>query len=255
MNTIRKRAIFLDFDGVLFDTVKEAYCVSIIAQGRAAHISEVDLGSPHFREFCRYRYLIGPAWNYFYLLGSIDEMQGDSKLDPERAFRQAVKNSIPDEYRPFEEEFFRSRRRLRETELECWLSLSAPYGIVDDLRPLLKEQSEKFFMVTTRDRESVLHLLRQYRVDFPEANVLAGEEYAVHNSKRDIIQRLIRDHRIEESVFIDDLEEHLMACKTIENLLPVQARWGYVTPEIKEDNSASVFQGIEKFVQGENVWA
>ena len=41
------RAIFLDFDGVLFDTVREAYAVSMIALGRSARI--VDDGRPEAR--------------------------------------------------------------------------------------------------------------------------------------------------------------------------------------------------------------
>ena len=51
MNKMLKRAVFLDFDGVLFDTVKEAYCVSMVALDKAADISGVNLDSPHFQVF------------------------------------------------------------------------------------------------------------------------------------------------------------------------------------------------------------
>ena len=69
----KKKLVLFDLDGVLFDTVKEAYCVSMIALGKASGISGVNLDSPHFREFHRFRFLVGPAWNYYYLVSLINE--------------------------------------------------------------------------------------------------------------------------------------------------------------------------------------
>ena len=55
-------------------------------------------------------------------------------------------------------------------------------------------------------------------------------------------------------MFIDDLEEHLLACEAIENVSTLLATWGYVTPDKKEDNSAFFLKELGKFVHGKNVW-
>ena len=255
MNATLCRAIFLDFDGVLFDTVREAYAVSMIALGRSARIVDVNFDSAHFEKFSRYRYLIGPAWNYYYLIRAIDEETLASGNEVESEFRKSLGQWKEGEHRSFEENFFQTRNRLRESDRNGWLSLIVPYGMVDDVRTLLQNHPEKFFMVTTRDRESVIHLLRLHRLEIPEDNIFAKEEYAVCNSKMEIIRSLISDRQIEKSMFIDDLEDHLAACKVVENLLPLQAMWGYVAPDKKEDNSVNILKEIEKFIHGKNVWA
>ena len=254
MNATIKRAIFLDFDGVLFDTVKEAYCVCMIALGKASDISNVNLKGAHFQEFFKFRFLVGPAWNYYYLMPLIDEKIKHPPLNLIEAFRVAIQNSDPEIRTAFEKCFFGTRNSLRETGLDSWLSLITPYAFVNDLRDLLKDHPENFFVITTRDRSSVLHILQVHHLGFFEDSVFGGEEYGRSNSKKGVIQRLIGDHQIEEAIFIDDLEDHIADCGTIENLSSIHARWGYVSPDKKEDNSARVMQGIQNFFLEKNVW-
>ncbi len=254
MNEIIKRAVFLDFDGVLFDTVKEAYCVSMIALGEASGISGVNLDSPHFQEFRRFRFLVGPAWNYYYLLSLIDEKLDHPSLDVESAFRNAIRNPDPDKHSPFENFFFSTRNICRETDFDNWLSLVMPYAFVNSLRNMMKDHLEKFFLITTRDRGSALQILRAHHLGLLEDSIFGKEDWGISSSKRDVIRSLVENHQIDESIFIDDFEGHLLACDSIENLKSIQARWGYVAPEKKEDNSPRIIQCIENLIQGKNVW-
>jgi phosphoglycolate phosphatase-like HAD superfamily hydrolase len=254
MNKIIKRAVFLDFDGVLFDTVKEAYCISMTTLGETSDISDVNLESHHFHEFHRFRFLVGPAWNYYYLVLLINEKLARPSLDVEKAFHDATRSPALDKHNDFEKKFFSTRKKFRETDLNNWLSLITPYAIVNDLRALIKDHPEKFFLITTRDRSSALQILQAHQLGFLGGSVFGEEEYGIANSKRDIIQRLIEDHQIKESIFIDDLEDHLLACDAVENLVSIQARWGYVAPEKKGDNSTRIIQGIKNLIQEKNVW-
>ena len=254
MNEIIKRAVFLDFDGVLFDTVKEAYCVSMIALGRASCISEVDLDSPHFLEFHRNRFLVGPAWNYYYLVPLINEKIDHPSLGVESAFRNAIQNPDSDKHSLFENFFFSARNNCRETDFDNWLSLVMPYAVVNSLRNMMKDHPEKFFLITTRDRGSALQILRAHHLGLLEDSIFGKEDWGISSSKKDIIRRLVGDHRIDEAIFIDDFEGHLLDCDSIESLRSIQARWGYVAPEKKEDNSPHIIQCIENLIQGENVW-
>ena len=65
--------IFLDFDGVLFNTVKEAYATAVISTSMYKTIDEIDFNSKHYTDFLGYRYLVGPAWNYKYILEFLEQ--------------------------------------------------------------------------------------------------------------------------------------------------------------------------------------
>jgi hypothetical protein len=130
-----------------------------------------------------------------------------------------------------------------------------PYNIVEDLRKIISAFQDQFFLVTTRDQESVKDLLDLHNLNISEPNIFAKTEYALHNRKAHIIQSLIDKHQIEESLFIDDLEEHLVACRPIESLSTIQAKWGYVVPGKKEDNSVFLLKELESFIHGKNVRA
>jgi phosphoglycolate phosphatase-like HAD superfamily hydrolase len=255
MNKMLKRAIFLDFDGVLFDSLREAYCVALIALGKASCISDVNLDSSHFQEFNKFRYLIGPAWNYLCFMPLIDEKVSNPCMNFIKIFQGVAKDCDPDKKLVFEKEFFKTRDFLRETETKSWLSLITPYPFAENLRDLMRGQSENYFLITTRDRKSVHHVLRVHSMNFLNENVFGSDDLSRHNSKRDIIQSLIQEYHIEKSIFIDDFEDHLTACSTINNLFLTQARWGYVSEGNKLDNSSNVFNDIQNLIQEENVRA
>ena len=255
MGKISNRAIFLDFDGVLFDTVCEAYVVSLVALGLSARISDVNFNTDRFRKFCWCRHLIGPAWNYYYLMQVIDSKVLRSNRETEIVCQELLKEQKSNEHSSFEKNFFRARNSLRDTDHSGWLSLIRPYKIVGKIRKYLESNGENFFLVTTRDSDSVKDLLMFHHLEFLECNIFSKNEFAIHNSKSKIIQGLICNKHIEKSIFIDDLESHLVACKGMKNMLLLLARWGYVVPEKKGDNRLDILQEIEKLIQEENVRA
>lgn len=255
MPTTISRAVFIDFDGVLFDTVREVYAVSMIALNRISRVTDINLDSEHFKKFNQLRYLVGPAWNYYYVMQAIENKSLNLTEDFESEFKNLLDQQAKGEHCSFEKIFFQVRQQLREKEHDQWLSMVCPYNIVRGLHPILKEFKEQFFLVTTRDRESVKDLLSLNDIDILDSNIFAKKEYELHNSKKQIIQNLVKKHHIEEALFIDDLEEHLESCENIECLSTIQAKWGYVVPSKKEDNSAVLLKKLERFIHGENVRA
>jgi phosphoglycolate phosphatase-like HAD superfamily hydrolase len=253
MNTTINRAVFLDFDGVLFDTVREVYAVSMITLDRSNRISDIDFGSKHFEKFNQLRYLVGPAWNYYYVMKAVEE--GPSTDDFEIDYKSLLDQQTQGEHCSFEKFFFQTRQQLREKEHDHWLSMIFPYNIVEDLRIIIRKFKEHFFLVTTRDRESVKDLMDLHNMDILDSNIFAKTEYESYRSKKHIIKSLINKYQIDEALFIDDLEEHLESCGTIEGLSTIQAKWGYVVPAKKEDNSADLLKELERFIHGENVRA
>ena len=249
------RAIFLDFDGVLFNTVRETYTVTMIALGRCIRIEDIDFNSKHFERFNKFRYLVGPAWNYYYLFKYIDKDTKNYAINLTEGYKKSLDQSRSEEHQFFEKKFFQTRKQLRKIDYDNWLSLISPYSFVESVRELINEFRDQFFIITTRDQGSVLDLLRLCNLNIVSSNVFAKKEYASLSSKVNIIQYLINKYRIEESIFVDDMEEHLIASEAIEGLSTMQAKWGYVIPEKKEDNSVSLLKELEVFINGKNVWA
>ncbi len=50
MNAAIRRAVFFDFDGVLFDTAREAYAVAMVALGNSVRIADIDFSSRYFEK-------------------------------------------------------------------------------------------------------------------------------------------------------------------------------------------------------------
>ena len=138
MNTTTNRAVFLDFDGVLFDTVREAYAVTMIALGRSIRVVDIDFDSEHFERFNHFRYLVGPAWNYYDLTQSIENETGRSTIDLELEYKKSLEQQAQGEHRSFEENFFQARTRLREADYNGWLSLIFSYNVIEGIRRLMK---------------------------------------------------------------------------------------------------------------------
>jgi hypothetical protein len=128
------------------------------------------------------------------------------------------------DYTSFEERFFQARKQLRELDSVYWMSLIFPYGFVKNIRVLIDEFRNKFFIVTTRDRGSVLDLLRFYDLNILDSNIFTRKKYEIRSSKANLIHNLINKLQIDESIFVDDLEGHLGACESIEKLSTTQAK-------------------------------
>ena len=113
------KAVFLDLDGVLFDTVKEAYCISTLTAKKAESIRDISFKSEHFRIFKTYRFLITCAGDYSYLLSAIEKKMKNKKIDVEKEF--AVQSKLKsEENKRFEKLFFEVRREIKNNyHLSC----------------------------------------------------------------------------------------------------------------------------------------
>jgi phosphoglycolate phosphatase-like HAD superfamily hydrolase len=247
-------AIFLDFDGVLFDTVKETYCVSMITCERANTISEIDFETQHYHYFHKFRYLIGPAWNYYFLIGAIDEKLKEPELEINQTLQIELENPKGNQHLLFEKRFFSSRRHLKKRDYACWESLIHPYPIVADLRKLMENHRASIYFITTRDRESVKHLLNTYDLEFVNGHIFSKEDLG-KNSKKDLIQYLIKKNKITSSIFVDDLKSNLAACKSIQNMTLLHACWGYVAPEDRKDNKEQILRELKNIFKESGIEA
>jgi CMP-N-acetylneuraminic acid synthetase/phosphoglycolate phosphatase-like HAD superfamily hydrolase len=233
--------IFLDFDGVIVDSAKEAYAMAMLTTGRIRTLSELDLSSEHASRFLKQRCHIGPAWNYYYLLKSIDE-------DKDLVFLDLLPNEAGKDAKKFQEQFFATRQVIRNHFWDDWLGLNEIYKGSNVFIDLINENSN-IVIVTTKDSPTVKVLLEKYGVE-REITIYDAKAYEDFGCKSLFIDDYIKRNYIKTSLFIDDSISHLNKCNWVENLNTIQAKWGYVLSDDYRDNKEEVVDSILKVLKG-----
>ena len=214
-----EKIIFLDFDGVLVDSVKEAYAVAY----RAFYKKEPYFTSNKYKTFKKYRYLIGPAWNYYYLLKAIDSK------NVEQEYRSLISTAKKIEHEAFELEYFQIREMLKKDDINLFMSYQKPYEFADKIGKIVKSLRITPIIVTTKDENTVRLLLEAYTLQELSETIFGKKDYDKFSSKAAIIKnRLLELSGDYKALFVDDLPQYLKECEGIQSLDLIQARWGYV---------------------------
>lgn len=245
------KAVFLDFDGVLFDTVKEAYAVCLFATNKIREDKDVDFDSEDFKIFKKYRYLIGPAWNYFYLLKIIEEIRDMDTFNFEQKYSIHISMANECDYKPFERKFFANREHLKRNHEDFWFSLNTPYDFLFGLSDLINRHPHNFFIVTTKDTDTILKLLRTNELYFKPVNIYDGFDFERSKTKGNIIKNIMQKHSIKSAIFVDDNISHISDCKSLSGLKLFHARWGYTLPTDNASQEGQVLFNIRELLKGD----
>ncbi len=236
--------IFLDFDGVLFDTVREAYSVTVLTTCKYNSIDEIDFETEHYQNFKKLRYLISPAWNYKYLLEEL-EINQDINLIKSN-FLNDISNASKKDYEEFENNFFNTRNYLRKNHYEKWFRLNVPFPFLSEVEFLFYEYKHLLYIVTTKDKTTVLKLLSLEGIEFDDARVFDKEDYEKFGSKKSIIKSFMSQET--QNIFIDDSDKHIQDCSQIKGLKCFQPDWGYVGLKSQTHNHKEILKEINNLV-------
>lgn len=231
--------IFLDFDGVILDTATEAYAVAMLVWNESLTIDKINFNDDFALRFKSLRHLVGPAWNYYYVLQAIVN-------DRDGYFLEILPKEISEEAKKFEIEYFATRKILRTHMREGWLKLNKPYASTQKFIDIINLY-ENVGIITTKDEQTVRDLLELNGVN-RKLNIFDKAAYEKHGSKGRFIDQYARDKKIARMLFVDDSTEHLKSCQLIPHLQCLHARWGYVEARLKADNQYEVVAEIQKFI-------
>ncbi|MYM62864.1 HAD family hydrolase [Pseudomaricurvus sp. HS19] len=237
----RDRVVFLDFDGVIFDSVVEAYAIALLTTQRIKRLDELDLSSEHSRRFMAQRYLIGPAWNYHYLLKSIDDGNDE-------CFTDYLPSEPGASAKDFQAAFFATRQVIRNNFWQEWLALNRMYDGAEKFVEYINN-SQNIVIVTTKDKTTVNALLQNHGLA-RDLEIFDAKTFEEYGGKANFMDDYIKRNHIREALFVDDSEQHLEKCSWVERLKVMQAKWGYVSHETREDNMLEVFNSIEGVLYG-----
>jgi hypothetical protein len=228
--------IFLDFDGVLFDTAREAYIVSRLAKNKDIYnIDEIE-----YSRFLDARSCVVSAWNYEPIMNGLE--LGLEGLELIAFINDKIFKGKSIEAAIFESEFFKKREEFQTKNRGDWLALSRPFPFWSLVLPIIKENLDKFVILSTRDKGSIDEILAYYKA--PVIRVLSRLDYDyAGKSKANLIRSLSSDGK---SLWIDDSAQHLSEVEFCEDIKTIWARWGYVLAKDRFDNANEVIFAINQ---------
>lgn len=221
------QATFLDFDGVIIDSIYECFIISRDTYYGSRSFGDED----RIKElFWKYRGLVGPAYQYLVLFKAIDNCIGLLEFDLEREFCYLDQNIDLKTKNEFEESFF-STRKFYQKDLKQWLSLNplTEYG-----KTLCERPNTDCFIITTKDKDSVRLLLKHHRIKMIE--IFDKTDYHTCHSKGNIITDFLNNHpEYTDAIFVDDYEKHLDSAND-KRITCYFADWGYGQNSHKYEN-------------------
>ncbi len=240
-NGKNKPVLTLDFDGVLCDSLLEAYLLTWNLAGRVAPELAHQLGEAptldtihpfrashrgHYEAFERIVPLGNRCEDFLVIQQAVRQAVAIGSQAEFDSFKLTVDKQLQDS---FHQRFYKLRYELASSHRRQWLALNEAYPGVRQAIPRLAE-TFRLGVATSKDRETVIALLRSWGLFelFGEGVVLDKRAGA---SKRAHLGALRRRFgcRFEEMTFIDDKVSHLLECAGLGVRL-LLAGWGYNGP-------------------------
>lgn len=211
-------AVFLDFDGVVIDSLQECCLVSTELYYRLH--PEVPQNPKRKDLFLKYRGIAGPAAEMMLLHDALTLHLQDPLLSVEQLLNQIRRTVREEDQKVLEQAFFACRTHYQEQgDAWCKLNPLTPFGRMLQKRDLLHH-----FIVTTKNRSAVMQIIQYYEIRIPR--IFDVEDYRKHRSKGKLIQILMDSYGYESGIFVDDSTGHL---DTLEDprVTAYFADWGY----------------------------
>lgn len=212
------KAVFLDLDGVIVDSIQECCEVSLLTYWGFGPLPES--GGACRRLFRAARGLVGPAREFLFLQDAVAVCLADPAASLAEAFLAAKRGRDPGEVDRFEAMFFACRAFLRR-DAARWFGLHAltAFG-----QSLVGRDLPRHYIVTTKDEESARLLLGHFGITV--ADVFGRDDFKRYGDKGALIAAVMDEHGYDEAEFVDDNQDHLDAVKDPRVRL-VFADWGY----------------------------
>jgi len=215
--------LFLDFDGVICDSVDECFLTSWIAYYHYYRLQQPSSVRCELRKrFGQLRPFIRAGEDYL-LLHRILEQAGH--VQNQAQFDLLLEKAGKEQMAVFKQLFYKARQYLVTEDFLYWCRLNRLYP---HITPLLQQAAgnEHLFILSTKKPEFINAILKFYGISFAKERIL----YPGSSSKISIIGEILATRPDSCALFVDDQIDHL-AKETHNTIKPYLASWGYIKPE------------------------
>ena len=233
--------IFSDFDGVLYDTLKESYALC----RKVLYNIEVNkyIEKNKFDKFTRYKFLVFNVWQYLYLMKVLSDKH--IKTDDEfiRNYCYLLKTRDFAEEKEFDKNFTEAKRKLIEENNVLLLEkletkfpfFDMIFNLKDKIEIVIVSKSNNFDIKSKLNKNGIT-----------DVKIIGKENLTSFRNKGEFIADYINKNNIDKAFFIDDNTYNLKSCLNIPNLECILAGWGNIAIGEKGKNAEEVIKLIEE---------
>ena len=226
----------LDFDGVLFDTSLEAYYVMSETHKEGSINKNTIIDDKKYSKFIELRPFVTSAWQYYWVNEYVHMTENESSYEYFSTEKIMDNNSDSQE---FEEKFLLNRKKLASSNYFN-RPVSAPYKFWNMIQPLIELHPERFIILSTKDRESIIHTIEMYNKSFKfdDSRIFSKSSFKkCGENKHNVFIKNIKEKFSNKYVYIEDSHVHIKEFYKEESVKCIRALWGYVPKNLKQNNS------------------
>lgn len=238
---MKDKILFLDFDGVLFDTLREVYLVN-----RAFYLKKSlfdDIDENVYSVFSKYKYLVYNIWMFYYY----NPLVFDGCDDIDNNFKKAIQKRNIEQENLFCDKFLQIRHDLVINHYDFWSSLEKPFDFFFGIKEIYQKDLIDIAIVSKKNKISIKQRFDSYNFHLDENSIFAREILDKYPSKGDFMAEFMKDKGYREAVFVDDNINNLKSVEKHNNITPILALWGNTEPKSKKyDFSYDQTEAIKK---------
>ena len=240
---MNNKVLFLDFDGVLFDTLKEVYLVNRQLYCGISMFDEVD--KENYQLYSKFKYLVYNIWMFYYY----NPLLFDGCNDIASKFSSAIKNRDIEAENAFCAEFLNIRADLVKNNYEFWKNLETPYNFFFEIKKLYEEKNPEIFVVSKKNKASIIERFNSYGFNLSPDRVFAREILDKYPTKGEFMQEFMAQNGFKEAIFVDDNNNNLKTCDKYPFIKQSLALWGNSQPNLDGFNQEDAIKEIKKFYE------
>ncbi|MCL2294957.1 MAG: hypothetical protein FWC36_08860 [Spirochaetes bacterium] len=239
MKNQRKKILFLDFDGVLCDSVNEtARCAWLAGSVVWEAWRGEDIPKAYLEKFRTLRPLIKTGYQSIALMKLISENYTETFIKKEFHFMQEqVFTSASLNRTMLINLFDRVRSDWIKANPRTWFEWQKLYPCTLDIIGVGRNHYKEVYIVSTKQKKFISRLLHFYGIGFNPNNIY-GLEYG--ENKIEVIENILKEAKVssKNAVYVDDYSNTLRSfavTKALKDMRLYLASWGYIFPENIEE--------------------
>ena len=236
------KILFLDFDGVLFDTLKEVYLITRAIHKNIDFLEDID--ADNYARFSKYKYLVYNIWMFYYFSPLIFDNNEDKIIEK---YNLALLNRDKNRESIFCNRFLETRKLLVNNHFEFWKNLETPYQFFYEIKKIYENGFKNIVIISKKNKNSIIERFQTYNFNLPEENIFAREILDTYQSKGEFINEYMLKNNYKSAIFVDDNMNNLSTVQN-ENVKTILALWGNTGPSDKGYNQGEAEEIIKNYL-------
>ena len=197
---MKNKILFLDFDGVLFDTLKEVYLVNRYEYLGIDIFDAVDLDQ--YQLYSKYKFLVYNIWMFYYFNPLIFDKIPENEIV--YRYKKALENRDLKAEEEFCKRFLDIRANLVKNHYNFWKNLETPYEFFQKIKELKETIDPEIVVISKKNKASIIERFNSYNFNLNPEKIFAREFLANYSTKGEFMEEYMQKNNFTSAIFVDD---------------------------------------------------